>query len=331
MKSMYNKLTIFTIGAVSMIMNSNQDGDILLLLLLFSCTALIELSRKQIFSILFIVMFVFYPQTSAFIPLFVVVAPFWLLSLVPILLYLHPTQIFVSVLALVIRYYSFENNKLKNENIELQDLSRYNELIYEKDFERHEQELISATLHERNRIARDIHDGVGHNLSSSIIQVGALEVINENETLVEPLHDLRNTLDNAMDAIRDSVHALHHKSIDFESEIMNLIEHIPNLKVNYKHQISETPRNEIVACYLFIIKECLHNIQKHSNADQLTLTISESLESIQLLLHDNGTQTLSTNQFGMGLTNMEVRTKELHGIFNLQKENGYRIYVSVPK
>lgn len=318
-------------GTVLMITNSNQDGDILLLLLLFSCTSLIELKRKQIFSILFIIFFVYYPQTRAFIPLFTVVAPVWLLPITLVFLYLTPSKLFLSVLALIIRYYTHQNAQLQQQYLDLKDQSRFNEITYEKDFERHEHELINATLHERNRIARDIHDGVGHNLSSSIIQVGALEVINDNESLIEPLFDLRNTLNDAMDAIRKSVHALHHKSIDFESEIMNLIDQIPNLKVRFKYQISETPRNEIVSCYLFMIKEALHNIQKHSNASQLTLTISESLESIQLLIHDNGTQTQPMNQFGMGLTNMELRTNELNGIFNLQKDNGYRIYVSVPK
>lgn len=40
-----------------------------------------------------------------------------------------------------------------------------------------------ATLNERNRIAREIHDNVGHLLSRSLLQVGALQVVNRDETV----------------------------------------------------------------------------------------------------------------------------------------------------
>lgn len=44
-------------------------------------------------------------------------------------------------------------------------------------------EIYLATLKERNRIAREIHDNVGHMLTRSILQLGALSVINKDETV----------------------------------------------------------------------------------------------------------------------------------------------------
>lgn len=51
-------------------------------------------------------------------------------------------------------------------------------------------EIYLATLKERNRIAREIHDNVGHMLTRSILQLGALSVINKDETVGEAINDL---------------------------------------------------------------------------------------------------------------------------------------------
>ena len=74
-------------------------------------------------------------------------------------------------------------------------------------------EIYLATLKERNRIAREIHDNVGHMLTRSILQLGALSVINKDETVGEAINDLSGTLNTAMTSIRSSVHDLHDDSI----------------------------------------------------------------------------------------------------------------------
>ena len=65
-------------------------------------------------------------------------------------------------------------------------------------------EIYLATLKERNRIAREIHDNVGHMLTRSILQLGALSVINKDETVGEAINDLSGTLNTAMTRIRSS-------------------------------------------------------------------------------------------------------------------------------
>ena len=80
-----------------------------------------------------------------------------------------------------------------------------------------------ATLKERNRIARDIHDNVGHLLSRSILQIGAAIIINKNEELNLNLNLIKDTLNEAMNSIRNSVHDLHDDSIDLQIEIQKLI------------------------------------------------------------------------------------------------------------
>ena len=78
-----------------------------------------------------------------------------------------------------------------------------------------ETEVALQIAEERNRIARDIHDNVGHLLSSAILQLGAIQAINQNKQLHLPLDQLNRTMNLGMDRIRESVHDLHHHSLPF--------------------------------------------------------------------------------------------------------------------
>ena len=84
-------------------------------------------------------------------------------------------------------------------------------------------EIYLATLKERNRIAREIHDNVGHMLTRSILQLGALSVINKDETVGEAINDLSGTLNTAMTSIRSSVHDLHDDSIALKPAVEDCI------------------------------------------------------------------------------------------------------------
>lgn len=81
-------------------------------------------------------------------------------------------------------------------------------------------EIYLATLKERNRIAREIHDNVGHMLTRSILQLGALSVINKDKTVGEAINDLSGTLNTAMTSIRSSVHDLHDDSIALKPAVL---------------------------------------------------------------------------------------------------------------
>ena len=85
--------------------------------------------------------------------------------------------------------------------------------------EKQNADIHAATLSERNRIAREIHDNVGHMLTRSLLQVGALKVIAGDDSLDEPLTELQNTLNTAMTNVRTSVHDLHDDAIDLESTL----------------------------------------------------------------------------------------------------------------
>lgn len=88
-------------------------------------------------------------------------------------------------------------HKMRDESMEHNILmSRINKQLIETQ----NAKIYSATLRERNRIAREIHDNVGHMITRSILQVGAIGVINKDENLKLPISELKGTLDSAREA-----------------------------------------------------------------------------------------------------------------------------------
>lgn len=87
---------------------------------------------------------------------------------------------------------------LEQEMIRLRDTStELNLVLQEKNknlMEKQDYEIYLATLRERNRIAREIHDNVGHMLSRSILQMGALITIHKEEPLHGQLAGVGETL-----------------------------------------------------------------------------------------------------------------------------------------
>ena len=90
-------------------------------------------------------------------------------------------------------------------------LSQKNKALQEKQ----DYEIYNATLKERNRIAREIHDNVGHVLSRSILMVGAAKIINKDPGMTAMLKNLEDSLNHAMNSIRNSVHDLHDEDSKF--------------------------------------------------------------------------------------------------------------------
>ena len=127
-------------------------------------------------------------------------------------------------------------------------------------------DIHAATLSERNRIAREIHDNVGHMLTRSLLQVGALKVIARDDALDEPLTELQNTLNTAMTNVRTSVHDLHDNAIDLESTLWEIIDGVNTTKISLEYDVEGTLPNPIKYAFIAIVKEAVNNIQKHSNA-----------------------------------------------------------------
>lgn len=192
-------------------------------------------------------------------------------------------------------------------------------------------EIRMATMSERNRIAREIHDNVGHMLSRSILQAGAIQTINKDEGLKEPLKQLQDTLNTAMSSIRESVHDLKDDSIDLKLMVEGIIHEYKGITVSFDYDVSEEIPKSLKYCFVAIVKEALTNVVKHSNATKVSITIMEHPALYQLLIFDNGNVQADLSGNGIGLENMRERVESFNGNIRFSVDNGFRIFVSVKK
>ncbi len=211
-------------------------------------------------------------------------------------------------------------------------------LLKEKNqtlLENQDYEIYTATLRERNRIAREIHDHVGHMLSRAILMVGAMKAVNREETMTEPIKALEDTLNTAMTNIRESVHDLHDDSVNLKEVLEEIVEEYGFCPVELKYDMGNQIPREVKYSFIAIVKEALHNVAKHSNATEVCVTVREHPALYQLVIEDNGNigkeqnGTESGGQ-GMGVQNMKDRIHALGGTIQIGCRKGFRIFITVP-
>lgn len=209
-------------------------------------------------------------------------------------------------------------------------------LLAEKNralIEKQNYEIYAATLRERNRIAREIHDNVGHVLSRTILLTGAAKALNKDQNLEPILDGLDDSLNSAMDSIRSSVHDLHDEAVNLQESIKGIIRDFKYCKVELKYDASDKMDSNTKYCYACVVKEALSNIMKYSGATYVKITVREHPALYQLCVEDNGrggTGNMDKNT-GIGLKNMQDRVQALNGTLRIEGEKGFRIFAMIPK
>ncbi len=202
-----------------------------------------------------------------------------------------------------------------------------------------ENDIYLATLKERNRIAREIHDNVGHILTRAVVQMKALMVMNKDEKLTPYLTSVDESVNTAMTSIRKSVHELHDDSIDLSLGLNDLIKTLPG-KFDAKLVTSiESPTgSEFKKTVLGIVKEALTNTAKYSNGDKVRVEVIENNTFWRVFVNDNGkneNKDYTENDFkgaGIGLENIRQRALQAGGNVRIfSDEKGFTVLVTLPK
>ena len=243
------------------------------------------------------------------------------------------------MLAVYLRQMTWQDRELQKEFIRIQDDDReYNRMLKLKNrylIEKQDAQVYSATLKERNRIAREIHDNVGHMLTRSILQMGALQTVPQEQPLHAQLTEVSVTLNQAMNSIRESVHDLHDESVDIRLSVQDALQQLQGrCHVTFEDELSEDIPKEVRYCFIATVKEAVSNIIRHSDASQVHVMMREHPALYQLVIEDNGSQKDTpqpADSGGMGLQNMKDRVESLHGHIRIDRKNGFRIFISIPK
>ena len=198
-----------------------------------------------------------------------------------------------------------------------------------------------ATLQERNRIAREIHDSVGHYLTAQSIQLEntALFLTQKPDKAANHLTKARQLGKEALANIRASVATLRNNSL-LDKPLREILDKlIADFKINTNIAIASeidlvSPMNTEITTTLYrIIQEALTNIAKHSHATRVKLYLQQTVSKICLTIEDNGCGFNPTDNItGFGLQGMLERTEALHGNFTIKSEDGKgcQIIVEIP-
>ncbi len=353
MKHLVNKSLLYLLCAISLPIPISDSYYMTSYLLILAVTCLLNIftPRKSLFLIaLYSTLTIYDPVFAPFLPLIVYdagrdikICPLSSACAAAALLFFaaghSPAQtaslLILSLLAFTLQYYSFRTELLIKAFYRYQDESTESSLsLKEKNralIRQQDTEIHLATLSERNRIAREIHDNVGHLLTRSILQTGALKVINRDERIRQPIEELHETLNAAMSNIRNSVHDLHDESVSLEQSLHEIAANADSFHVSVECNAGLHIPKDVKYAFIAITKEAVHNVQKHSNADKIHVCVQDQPAFYQLRISDNGKPAGPIQNTGIGLSNMEERIHMLGGTIHFSTNNGFQIFISVPR
>lgn len=199
-----------------------------------------------------------------------------------------------------------------------------------------------ATLQERTRIAREIHDSVGHTLTAQSIQLEnvAMWVPQDLSKATDHLQKARALGKEALKNVRQSVAALRQNPLLAQSlpealeKLTSEFERTTSIQILSKVQLQQSPPTEQAIALYRIVQEAMTNIAKHSHATQVQLHLIEHATELELSVEDNGQGFDPTvNTTGFGLQSMRERTEALGGTFQIlsQLTQGCWVQLTLPK
>lgn len=197
-------------------------------------------------------------------------------------------------------------------------------------------------LKERNRISREIHDSVGHTLSTAMIQLSAMEAIaeKENSSMKDMIGNLRAFISESFQDVKRAVRELKPDEYDSYQGILRLQEVCKNFErmsgVEVKVIISKGDWNlstKQVNHLYRMIQEILSNSLKHGKATMVKVIMNFTEDEFVISFSDNGVGTDKIVESGLGLKSIRERVAEIEGIVHMKssKDKGFFVKVIVPR
>jgi signal transduction histidine kinase len=203
-----------------------------------------------------------------------------------------------------------------------------------------------TVVRERTRLAREIHDTLGHYLTILSIQLEAINKLQERDPVraIEEVAEARRVAAQSMQEVRNAVAALRPTSIatlSLPQALMQLGKDFERNAVDIALTLDlDTPLPAIlpdlqVALYR-VAQEALTNVHKHAHASKVLLRLRYEDERVELMILDNGDSTASHNTLqqssgGFGLIGLRERMELLGGhiTYGPVEPTGYRVTARV--
>jgi signal transduction histidine kinase len=198
-----------------------------------------------------------------------------------------------------------------------------------------------ATLQERNRIAREMHDALGHTLTAQSLQLETVHCFwhSDSDRAFRALHEAKRLGAQALQDVRQTISTLRAdplQGLPLDEAIATLIHTfyqttgiLPQCTV----RLTMLPPKNINLCVYRIVQEALTNSAKHSQATEIRIYLQSTAKQLNVLIQDNGVGfDPNQNQSGFGLQGMQERTLALDGLFSVVSQPGLgcKIMAQIP-
>lgn len=196
------------------------------------------------------------------------------------------------------------------------------------------QELIKSVENERGRIAQDLHDGVGQDLSVLKNKINTIKD-EKSPQIVEIEKDLSVVIEQTRQISR-SLYPSYLRKVGLTEALSSLLdrtEEATGIICTYDLPILKSePDNQVKTHVFRIVQECISNTIKHSGASALKVDLRMGNEQWKMVYQDNGTGLGSKKAMhGMGMMSMGERVKMMGGnlsVTNNESGKGFRLTVT---
>ena len=200
-------------------------------------------------------------------------------------------------------------------------------------------ELRAAALSERTRIAREIHDGVGHVLTRLLLQVKALQVTHRDDPgVVADLATLDSDLGDALDSMRRSVHALSEEGEELATSLNLLGSRCGIAKVDVDCSTQTEPPPAVARCVVAVVREALTNAARHGRAASARVAVTDYPAFWQVTVDNDGIIPPEDEPLmdgdknaGLGLRSMTERVEALGGRVRITPRPRFTVFATIPK
>lgn len=193
-------------------------------------------------------------------------------------------------------------------------------------------------LKERNRISREIHDSVGHALSTAMIQLTAMEAIaeKENSAIKDSIKKLRNFINDSFQDVKRAVRELKPDQYENYKGILRLQDVCKNFQrmtgIEIKVIISKGQWNlstKQVSHLYRITQEVLSNSLKHGKASTIKVIMNFTDSEFIISFSDDGIGTDKIVESGVGLKSIKERAEEIEATVDMRSARGKGFFVKI--
>lgn len=201
--------------------------------------------------------------------------------------------------------------------------------------EQSEQLKALAVIEERNRMAAEMHDTVGHTLTAAVMALEAAETLLPDSQAAQKLHQGKEQVRRGLSELRASVRAIRAGSeTDFATSLDRLLGEIrldTGLEIHVIMESEVTLPPLQAGILLSAIKECATNAIRHGHASQADILMMEHHGRLRLTFTDNG-QGSSEVRPGSGLSIMQERIQGVGGTTEVHSEpgEGFTVSLTIP-